>query len=568
MRSEFPKYPLDSVQYTEEVHRILQLERRVRDDVSPLLGKWSRKLRKRGKKVLLRPCQEETLETFEQYGGCFGDLKVGAGKTLITFLAPHVFRSNRPLLLLPAHLIEKTEQEFWDYGKDWKAPIYSTKKLSYQMLGSKRGLGILTQHAPDLIILDEAHYMKNINASRTRAWLRYMNDNPQTKIMSLTGTAVGRSICDFHHHLLITLGAEKTPLPVTRVECENWGNALDEKSDYRVGIGSLAHFCKVREKNGTRESLRAVPKETARGAVGKFIVNTPGIVQGGGGGVGASLSIHKLLASPRSSEIDRHITRLRSEKVDPRGREIEDTDIYRLSRCLSLGFYQKFKDEPPRAYREARSAWFGYTQRIIEKIERGLDSPEQVEDALREGRLAGPGLDILAEWDEHRGLRLEPEAVFVTRNVLYHLKSTVEKGSIVWVDSIAFGNELEKMTGWSYFQNHGKDKKGRLISTVSDSIVIASVDAVRTGYNLQNWDTNILTLPPPNGEACEQLLGRTHRPGQMSEEVRVFAFVPNGEIKNQWAKVYKSAKYLRELLGQDQKLLLCGAEGDFLTMKR
>ena len=53
-------------------------------------------------------------------------------------------------------------------------------------------------------------------------------------------------------------------------------------------------------------------------------------------------------------------------------------------------------------------------------------------------------------------------------------------------------------------------------------VVVASIDANREGKNLQgHWYRNLVTTPPTTATWWEQLIGRTHRRGQASDEVHV-----------------------------------------------
>src|SRR5262245_65169047 len=99
-----------AVRATAEVARILALPRRdpsaseVTDELTGLLRTSRGTMR-------LRPVQALALHDLGVYGGAFCPIGVGEGKTLITLLAPYVLEAQRPLLLLPAALIEKTERE-------------------------------------------------------------------------------------------------------------------------------------------------------------------------------------------------------------------------------------------------------------------------------------------------------------------------------------------------------------------------------------------------------------------------------------------------------------------------
>ena len=82
----------------------------------------------------LRPVQALAIHAALTVGGLFGPMRVGAGKTLTSLLIPYVLDAKRPILLLPAHLIEKTKIEMAVLEKHWILPR-NLRMVSYQALG-------------------------------------------------------------------------------------------------------------------------------------------------------------------------------------------------------------------------------------------------------------------------------------------------------------------------------------------------------------------------------------------------------------------------------------------------
>lgn len=102
----------------------------------------------------LRPIQGLALHDIAVHGGMLGPIRVGGGKTLLSLLAPYVLEAKRPLLLLPASLIEKTERERRSLSAHWRIPR-NVRLFSYEMLGRVNAAETLTHYCPDLIIADE-----------------------------------------------------------------------------------------------------------------------------------------------------------------------------------------------------------------------------------------------------------------------------------------------------------------------------------------------------------------------------------------------------------------------------
>ncbi len=57
-----------------------------------------------------------------------------------------------------------------------------------------------------------------------------------------------------------------------------------------------------------------------------------------------------------------------------------------------------------------------------------------------------------------------------------------------------------------------------------------------------------------NAELFEQTVGRTHRPGQVEDEVAVFLYLHTPELRDALDKAQARAKYVSETVGPIQKL--------------
>jgi hypothetical protein len=87
---------------------------------------------------------------------------------------------------------------------------------------------------------------------------------------------------------------------------------------------------------------------------------------------------------------------------------------------------------------------------------------------------------------------------------------------------------------------------------------VASIQAHGTGRNLQMFSRNLVVSCPSAGADWEQLLGRTHRQGQQADEVEYDFFDTfDHEVKT----AVKDAAYIKDILGQDQRLLFADREG-------
>ncbi len=125
------------VRRTLELERILALPRREPTANAELVEGLTAVLKTPQGTQTLREVQALALHDIGVHRGGFLPVGVGEGKTLISLLAPYVLDAKRPLLLLPASLIEKTERERKLLSRHWR--IHRDIRLvSYEMLGREQ----------------------------------------------------------------------------------------------------------------------------------------------------------------------------------------------------------------------------------------------------------------------------------------------------------------------------------------------------------------------------------------------------------------------------------------------
>ena len=86
--------------------------------------------------------------------------------------------------------------------------------------------------------------------------------------------------------------------------------------------------------------------------------------------------------------------------------------------------------------------------------------------------------------------------------------------------------------------------------------MIASIAACGQGFNLQMFSKNLITSCPSGAATVEQVLGRTHRDGQLADEVVVDILLGCREQYDAFDRALEGAKAAEALLGHSQKLLL------------
>ncbi len=256
-------------------------------------------------------------------------------------------------------------------------------------------------------------------------------------------------------------------------------------------------------------------------------------------------------------------------------------ESWRVARELALGFHGVWDPRPPGfvssempgPWLVARKAWASFVRKVL-STSRTLDTEKQVALACAKGQL--PRYDYDA-WVEIRdSFRIKPKDIWHDTAALDACAEWMRKGpGIVWVEHIFFGDELERRTGAPYFREQGSDKSGRNLEVLSELIkagkakpgpIIASVFACQAGFNLQPWDRNLLASCPSGAKTFEQLIGRTHRDGQKSDQVEVDILLGCVEHYESWDNACAQARMAVDALGDSQKILI--ADPIFPAMPR
>ena len=488
----------------------------------------------------LRPIQAIALYEMAQVGGLLGPIGVGAGKTLITLLAPVVLGAKRPLLILPAKLVDKTKREMRELMMHWRVHPNITIK-SFEWLGRVQAKSYLNDTLPDLLVLDEAHRIRNLKAARTRRIKRYADEHG-VKMVALSGTLVRKRVNDWAHLAAMTL-KDGSPAPRKWNTIAHWGAALDH--DAKIPPGVLSAW----EQDG----------ETTREAYQRRVAATPGVVATETGLVGVALNgfaWSKALPADLVMALDD----LARDWILPDGFTVTDPlHYYRAARQLALGVYYRWVYQPPEEWRDARLYWSRFVRhacRYMRDNGTPFDSELQVANAVTAGRVDDGG--ILANWREWRP-RFTPEVehVWVTDSIVEELIAFAhsDKPALVWIEISAVGDKMQSL-GLDYYGRQQRTADGRHILDASPKQSIAlSMNSCDEGLNLQAWQRAIYTAPTADATKWEQTLGRYHRPGQQADELEVHIAQLAEHHEESWFRALYHARFLQETTGQQQKLL-------------
>lgn len=483
----------------------------------------------------LRDIQKQSLWELGLNGGFFGPQRVGCGKTISTLLSALIVGAKRPLLLIPASLLEKTERDRRDLAKHWRLPTF-LRVVTYESLSRVSAETLLTYYRPDMLILDECHRVKNKRAGVTRRVDRYIRANPDVIVAAYSGTIIGKSIKDFAHILRWALKS-RAPVPKTEDETDIWADALDEDVNFlsRVDPGPLG---------GDIEEARKKFRDR--------LLNTPGVVASLNSDIPNALNIFGHVF-PVNQVTEDNFKLLRADWARPDGEKFsEAAKLWMYARELALGLHYAWNPSPPQEWLTARRNWKSFAREIISRS-RTLDTEMHVAQAVDAGTIKSPEL---AAWRAIRdSFKINVVPIWHDDSALKWCENWLKKPGICWVEHVFFAQELARRTGLPYFKEEGMNAQGLFIEDAKGPI-IASRDSNATGRNLQKtWSRNLIVSPFPDAKLLEQLIGRTHRDLQPEDEVTVDVLFGCRENIESWDKAIARAKTISQLTGHEQKIL-------------
>lgn len=535
-----------AVQATPELARVIGLPRKGAVPNLSAVTDWAKA--RPGNHALMQ-VQAEALKELAEQRGLFGPIAVGRGKTLITALAPTVLQSRRPLLVTRASLVDKTRREFAEYAKLWKVHP-GIQIRSYEMLGRTNGANTLDLLAPDCLMFDECHRLKNGDAAVTRRVSRYMRAHPETVVVALSGTIAKTGIRDFAHILVWCLDS-RAPVPIPRGEVEEWADALDDyvTPGARRDVGALRLL----------SSPPATDLPSTRRAFFDRLASSPGVVASQPDELGCSLSVteHVLHHGPT---VQAAFNELRTVGKALDGWAFsEAVEIWAHARQLAMGFGYYADPRPAEPWLETRGAWAKYVRTVLSHS-RTLDSERQVRDAVIRGALGTTAeLAMWQAWDKaSREFQLKQRVKWLDDATLQFCGKWAHKHKgIVWTEHTAFAEALSAGAGIPYYGQQGLDRHGNSIEVAKGGACVASISANSTGRNLQDrWHQCLVASPPTNGLAWQQMLARVHRIGQPKDEVSFEVVIACAEHVHAMSRAFEGARMQRDLIGDPHKLLL------------
>jgi len=121
---------------------------------------------------------------------------------------------------------------------------------------------------------------------------------------------------------------------------------------------------------------------------------------------------------------------------------------------------------------------------------------------------------------------------------------------IVWYQSRAVEEALRERDMMVYGAGQNPPMQGHTCAM--------SIAAHGVGKNLQHgWSKQLILETPSSGKVWEQLLGRTHRPGQEADVVEAVVYQHTRAYSGALCKSVEDAEYIQDTTGSRQKLLFC-----------
>jgi hypothetical protein len=534
-----------------EVQRILSLP--IKSNNVPDL---TNVFRKPNGTMNLRPIQSEIIYTAKMAQGLLGLVGVGEGKTLSSFLLPHVLcPDGRALLIIPANMRQQCLKDWQTYAEHFHLPK-QLELRSYEEISTSPGL--LKAMAPDAIICDEVHRLKNKKSTRTKRLARYISARYKAgspvKFVGLSGTITSTSLRDFAHLAAWAL-RENSPTPLSYALLERWANVVDR--DAKPSHADRQTMQPLVQKFGGDE----------RTAFRRRLISSPGVVTSIRGRPPCDLEMTERIIQNIPPQIVAAIDQVNKTYQTPDGEELNSPlEKTRVLRQLICGFYYYWNwpnGKVDRDWMKTRSEWNKQTREYLKTAKEGYDSPALVKNAcvrFLSGKskedLPRPLLEAFIAWMPHSKKDLPPVGARWLSNYLVddiaQWASTQKEPPIIWYEHIAFAARLGKITNWPIFAQGTQSDKALLSVTTAVPAIVSS-RAHATGKNLQVWGNQLIANPLSDGARFEQLLGRCHRNGQQRPVVS--ATVYNHRIfAAALAQARLSARYIQETTEQEQRL--------------
>jgi len=522
----------------------------------------------RGREITgLRPIQSRCLRAIGDGQGGFLPIAVGGGKSLVAGLAGTVLDKDLSIIFAPASTVPQLRATLAEWGQHFRLPRYKVE--SYAQLSRIRETSLLKTLIGDVdpakvvVVCDEMHRLRYLTSARTKRLLRIFEEHEELTFVGLSGTITSSSLRDFWHLLLLAL-RHNCILPLDAHKHSGghlhaWAEVIDDKGQpersHWFAIAPLMRAFGEGEMPGKVSERR----DYARRAFQRRLETAPGVVCTKKTALAASLNIGVLdLEVPE-------VVRAALDGVNlsgdlPNGDPIvDDITKWRALRQISAGF-SYYWDWPNGVvdwdWLDAKRNWDTHVRQELQKHSRdGYDSPGLVKRAVH-AYAADDYFDAgmeelsfaLAQWVEQEHKKPPPVVPewlsdYLVQDAIGWLEKRKEP-VLVWYESQAIADALKEHMP-VYGAGDGAPEK---VETCA-----VSIRAQGEGLNLDDWRVGLVIEPPSGGHVWEQLLGRTHRPGQQADEVECWIYGHTAAYRKAIDTAQRRAWYIQNTTGNHQK---------------
>lgn len=261
-------------------------------------------------------------------------------------------------------------------------------------------------------------------------------------------------------------------------------------------------------------------------------------------------------------------------------------EVHRCAKEISSGFYYRWiwpRGEPKEVqdrWKEVRARWNREQREELKRSKAFMDSPllltkaairwhdgyvhvdpetqrrYEIPPRSKNGPLPVWDSEVWPEWLAVRDTAApETEGVWINEWLAQDAAEWArEHGGIVWYEHDLFGRRVAELADRPFF-GPGADAASRLIMENGSRGIVASIRAHGTGKNLQAWSKNLVANIPTDAATWEQLVGRTHRQGQLADEVTVELYRHTPPLIEAFDKARVYSDYIQSTMGGSQKLV-------------
>ncbi len=530
--------------------------------------------------VRLRPEQSASLWEGYERNGLLSMATVGSGKTLVGLLLPDAMNSERTVFLVKPSLKAQLVAEMPMYSFHFKIPIEKINIVTYVELSDANTRGILHDIKPDLIICDEAHRISRSSSSRTKRLKWYLKEFPATRMVAMSGTITNRRLTEFAWLAEACLRSG-SPLPDSRKgDLRDWGDALDAFDNPEhppLAPGALLTLC-TEEERAAVEAGTLAPRTAARAGFMRRLTETTGVISTGDDDIKASLEIRA-----RRPAVPEVVQKALAELERLWSWDDEDFDSAlmkaRVERQLSMGFWYKWRwpvvegvAEKDEVWLEARRNWHREVREFMtHRAKPGIDSPLLIANAAERGDWKS---EFWGAWAAVKDREEPPvEAVWISDFIIQDVrewlnflptdgKNAGHRG-LIWYSHSSLGERVARDLELPLFgPDSGQELNEMLQSSAPARAIVLSIEAHKEGVNAQGaYAHNLILNHPAQGGSTQQLYGRTHRKGQLADEVTVHVLQHTQILEKSFKQALVDAEYIFQSTGQPQKLLYAAKVG-------